>query len=424
MAKIATEANEELSPESQAYLARRPKSERSGIGQFLTPRTLRERLVDHVPFSPGDKVLDPGVGTGEFLRTCSDRVRGLELHGWDIDPQALVVARELVPEAKLENRSALEVDAPAEFDVVIGNPPYFEIRGIDPDVRRRYQSVLAGRPNIFSMFFQVGLDALKPGGHLGYVVPPSMNNGAFFAALRAYIVKESEIEFLEVYSDKLLFQDAQTAVQLIVLKKGRQSDRYMVDLGVLGNSPRHRILFSENPESVRSLYQGRSTLWHLGYEAVTGKIVWNEHKSALRDEPEEGTVPLVWAHNITDSETIELTTEHPKKKQYVISGRGELGPAIVVNRITGSVGSGSLRCALVPDGMQFAGENHVNVIKRRSGATPLLDLADVLAALRHDGVNERVRLLTGNTQLSATELTHWLPLDVPKGSAAGRGDYG
>lgn len=35
----------------------------------------------------------------------------------------------------------------------------------------------------------------------------------------------------------------------------------------------------------------------------------------------------------------------------------------------------------------------------------------VLDSLRRPGVAERVRLLTGNTQISARELTHLLPLE-------------
>jgi len=89
-----------------------------------------------------------------------------------------------------------------------------------------------------------------------------------------------------------------------------------------------------------------------------------------------------------------------------------VGPAIVVNRITGSVGSGSLRCALIPEGMEYVAENHVNVIIPRQGADQLATLDEVLNALRSPNINERVRLLTGNTQISATELTHWIPLDV------------
>jgi hypothetical protein len=89
-----------------------------------------------------------------------------------------------------------------------------------------------------------------------------------------------------------------------------------------------------------------------------------------------------------------------------------VGPAIVVNRITGSVGSGSLRCAMIPNGMDFVGENHVNVIVPQPEREQLVDWDLLLSALRKPEINERIRLLTGNTQVSATELTNWIPLDI------------
>lgn len=401
-----------LSPESVAYLARRPKSERQKIGQFLTPRGLRDRLVERIPLTAGDRVLDPGVGTGEFLRTCADRVGGLELHGWDIDAQALSVARTLVPEANLEMGSALTREAPGAFDVVIGNPPYFEVRGLDPFLRHKYRAVLSGRPNIFSMFFQVGLDALRPGGYLGYVVPPSMNNGAFFSALRTFILENSSVEYLEVQSDRYMFEGAQTAVQLIVLRKGKGTNQYTADLGALAGSSRPRRLLTENAEAVRSLYVGRTTLWHLGFEAVTGTVAWNRHKQALRRTPGPGVVPLLWTHNISKSGEVILVEDHPKKPQYIEGVPYLLGPGIIVNRITGDVGGGRLRCAFVGPGAPFVGENHINVIRPRRGVQQRVGWSDLLTALQVKGVNDRLRMLTGNTQLSASELTHWLPLDA------------
>ena len=44
--------------------------------------------------------------------------------------------------------------------------------------------------------------------------------------------------------------------------------------------------------------------------------------------------------------------------------------------------------------------------------TPLINLEEVLKLLRKSGINEKVQKLTGNTQISCVELTHFLPLDI------------
>jgi len=408
----ATSSNLDLSPASTEYLRRRPKKERSPLGQFLTPRVLRETLVSNVPLTPGMRVLDPGVGTGEFLKTCLEFQPDLRLFGWDIDHPVLSVASELVPEAQLELRSALDPWHGEKFDLVIGNPPYFEMRNLDPATRSDFSKVISGRPNIFALFFEAGTRVLRDGGYLAYVVPPSMNNGAYFERLRTFILENYSIEFFKVYDDPFMFEDAQTAVQLIVLRKGFQSENHWLDLGEASNSPAHRKIFVEDLERFREAFRGRPTLQSLGFQAVTGTVVWNSRKVDLRKMPSADTVPLIWAHNITSDRVFRLEVNHPKRPQYIEETRSLRGPAIVVNRITGSVGSGNIRCALVPDGMSFVGENHVNVIVPQKNSTPLISWDQLLDALRAPGVNERVRFLTGNTQVSATELTNWIPLDI------------
>lgn len=393
------------------YLESRPKEERSPIGQFITPRNLREALVREVGLESGMRVLDPGVGTGEFLATCSGFADNLILEGWDIDNKAAEVAKHLVPNASIKVISALEQNFSEEFDIVIGNPPYFEIRNLEPSLRLKYQNVIGGRPNIFSLFFMVGLGALRKGGRLGYVVPPSMNNGAFFTKLRTYISNTSSITFLKVFDDSKLFVDVQTAVQLIVLEKGKSSKNFILDLGKLGKTGMERKIFVESPKNYAQEFENRTTLWNLGYEAVTGTLVWNKHKESLRSAPDKDCVPLLWAHNISEEREIQLNDSHVKKLQYVKSSTFLKGPAIIVNRITGSVGQGSLRCAIVPDGMKFLGENHVNVIRKRKGFSQALDWEQLLDLLRGPDINVRIQKLTGNTQISCVELTHFLPLD-------------
>ena len=381
--------SEELSSLTIDYLKNRPKEERSPLGQFITPKSLRDALLDQIELSPGMKVLDPGVGTGEFLYSCNARIDNLNLEGWDIDPQVVKVAKKLVPNAEIKIQSALDQGWEENFDVVIGNPPYFEIRNLDAKTRQRYKQVIGGRPNIFSLFFAVGLGALKPNGVLGYVVPPSMNNGAFFTKLRSYISQSASIEFLKVYTDSDLFLDAQTAVQLIVLRKGKTSSKHVIDLGKLAKSTEQREIFVEDTASFRNEFIDRTNLWNLGYKATTGSLVWNKNKNMLRNFPEKDSVPLIWAHNITTESDIVIDEGHPKKLQHILSKEFLVGPAIVVNRITGSVGQGSLRCALIPDGYKFIGENHVNVITKRKDITPLITLEEVLKLLRKTGINDK-----------------------------------
>lgn len=72
--------------------------DRKSRGQFMTPRSLRASLLDNLDLYPGIRVLDPGCGTGEFLRDVLDRQPTAQVTGWDSDQRILKCAEELVPE--------------------------------------------------------------------------------------------------------------------------------------------------------------------------------------------------------------------------------------------------------------------------------------------------------------------------------------
>lgn len=406
-----------LTAASRTYLEQRDPADRRALGQYLTPRPLRDRLLDRLAIDPDARVLDPGVGTGEFLRSVRERCPTARLIGWDVDPAVLAVARRVVPDARLELRSALDPAPAHEVDVVVGNPPYFQLR-LDASQRRRFAEVISGRANIFALFFHVGLDLLRPGGRLGFVVPPSMNSGAYFQALRDHICSRATVEHLEVHEDTALFEGARTAVQLIVLRKRAGSTdgastsahrRHVAGLGELAGGSVHRTLFCEDTTELRAAFAGGSTLWQLGYRAVTGTVVWNTNRPRLRLRPGPGTVPLLWASDIGDGR-LRRTDDDGSRPRHIVGVEPLRGPAVVVNRVVGAVGSGRLRAAPVAVDEPFVAENHVNVVLRRDDVEAVVGWRELVDLLRSPAVDDHVARLTGNTQVSATELTHLLPL--------------
>lgn len=399
-----------FSPATVEYLHRAGRDKQKRLGQYFTPARLRRAIVEKLQLQPGMRVLDPGVGTGEFLKSCAEACPNLELTGFDIDADAVAAARQVVPNATLTIRDALDPHDGDLYDVIVGNPPYYEIRK-SPELRKRYEHVIHGRPNIFGMFFVAGLSRLKPGGRLAFVAPPSMNNGAYFEKLRRYIVAHAEIEYLEIMRNAELFAGAQQTVQIIILHKGGSSKKYQFwrtfPDSETGQETR-RVIFTSAADSLNYYFTFSQSLHDLGYRATTGPIVWNQKKHLLREAPGRGIYPLIWSHNITDG-TLQFFENH-KRSQYVASEKPLTGPAILVNRVTGAVGGGSLRAALIPPGFQFLAENHINVVTPREGAVPAVNLDELLILLKSPTIHERVRALTGNTQISATELNHLLPL--------------
>lgn len=393
---------EELTPETIKYIKETELDHRKSLGQYFTPESLRNKLISYLPKRNGPKVLDPGSGTGEFLLSAKKYFNNPDLHGWEIDKKLVKISRELVPDAKIKHTDTLKEIDSQKYDFVIGNPPYYEFRP-NEELRKKYSEVINGRVNIYGLFVYKGIRLLKEGGYLAYVVPPSMNNGAYFSKLRKHIVKQCNIEHMQVQKMPNIFHKALQSVMLLVLKKGpNQKDYIFKKNGVM--------IFSSEADYLKKVFNKGVALCNLGYKVRTGKLVWNENKDLLTNKEEEG-VTLIWSHNITEQ---GLNLNNNKKPQFIKTKDYDIGPAVVVNRIVGRPGKGKIKAAFIPKGMKFVGENHVNVITP-SRQTNLIDLnhkiglKEILNQLNTREKTNILQSVTGNTQISKNELEKLFP---------------
>ena len=237
-----------------------------------------------------------------------------------------------------------------------------------------------------------------------------MNNGAYFANLRKYIVQNANIEHLEILRDPKLFHGALQSTMLFVLKKGKNKGNYIFNKNGI-------MIFSEKAEYLKKSFANKPTLKELGYKAKTGRLVWNQNRHLLTNNPEEG-VPLIWAHNITE-DGLKLPITKEDKPQYVKTLNYDIGPAIVVNRITGTVTSSKLKAGIIPPGVKFIAENHVNVIfcSDKSAQVNLgfktpraVSIKNIAEQLTSEKMLSILKSITGNTQISKTELENFFPI--------------
>lgn len=393
-----------LHPETVRYIMKSDPTKRASLGQFFTPRSLRERLLNRLPRLHKPRVLDPACGTGEFLLSARDYFVEPELYCWEIDEELAKIAEKVVPEAKVEVVNSLSKPFREEFDVVLGNPPYYEFKP-NGDIRAKYGEILYGRTNIYALFVYLGIRLLKPNGYLAFVVSSSMNNGAYFKRLRDYILKTCDIEYLEKIEDPYVFSDPKYAVnhtfQLLVLRKLNNTGRYVFRRNGI-------TVFTEKYVQLKEIFEKSYTLRQLGFRVQTGRVVWNQNKDKLTHNPEEGIL-LIWSHNIQKGRLV--LNNNPRKPQYIKwdASKADKGPAIVVTRVVGHPSRAVIEAALVPPGVSFVAENHVNVIYPPPG-TGMETLEDIVKQLNSNEVVSVVREIVGNTQVSKTELENLIPI--------------
>lgn len=395
---------EEYTKESIDYLKNTDIKKRKKLGQYFTPKSIRELLLSKLPKKYNADILDPACGSGEFLLSCKKYFKNPILYGFDIDKKLINISSKLVKNASIKNFDFLNIDInKKKYDYIIGNPPYFELK-LNEEIKKKYFDIIKGRVNIFSLFIKTGLDLLKDGGYLAYVVPPSMNNGAYFSKLREYIIKNSSLEYLHIIDGADNFHLANQKVMLIILKKtnSKKSSKYIFKKNGI-------TIFTEDKNFLNKSYKNTVSLKDIGYTVKTGNIIWNEHKEKLTNDKNNSTL-LIWASNINNGKIIIGYTKG--KPQYIKNISNDLiikSRVVVVNRITGSSKDINIKAAIVNE-KEFLCENHVNVIYMSKNANCNYSLEDIFKALQ-DKTNIKVmRLISGNTQISKTELERLLPI--------------
>lgn len=429
-----------LTKESKEYYESTDRKHRNAKGQFFTEDKVKELALKDISIPDKARVLENSCGSGEFIKAILEINPNIEIDGYDIEQGLVDICNNLYPSANVVLQDFLLMDHKPIYDFAIGNPPYFEMKKKDSEeLHKKYKSVLSGRANIYSMFFKASIDSLKHGGKLIYVVPTSMNNGSYFKNLRKFIIENCNIDDIVLLGDSG-FEGVQQNTMIIKLTKLHDDEtnngKFVFTTGKIS-------VFSTKCDRLRELSSKGQTLEQLKFNVYTGNLVWNQQKQFMSNDPTH--LPLLWASNIGDGCLVypnPSLTKHKEKGQYVSKYNTRLKVSkfelslkpylptpkkgvmlniepmtersIVLNRVTGAGSNAKIRAAIVDIPTGYYTENHVNYIVK--GKDCEYTLEELLESLRSDNTIEFIRMLTGNTQISKTELQKIIPFCLTKES--------
>ncbi|MFX1319783.1 MAG: Eco57I restriction-modification methylase domain-containing protein [Promethearchaeota archaeon] len=288
------------------------------IVDYLIRHTLSPALSEDPVRLLGEfTVLDPACGDGAFLtgvlRFLAEKVKSYpmdkqhlflrsivdSIHGIDVDPKALAQCQRHLEQVSnkllgvpadfsqriLLGNSLIQTDQHAQdvfgdalpkkfpvdwhrvypwvmreggFDAIIGNPPFLSIKSIEPElktyIRHRYRTVHQ-QFDILIPFIELGLDLLRPGGRLGYVISNKVLAADYGSVLRKTLVKNYVIEQMVDLSHLNAFEDAAAYPHLIVIRKPRIPDEVHQNRVQLPRPPSQPNDISKTNMAARSVPQ-------------------------------------------------------------------------------------------------------------------------------------------------------------------------
>jgi len=166
------------------------------------------------------------------------------------------------------------------FDLIVANPPYIRVQGLDKDKSEYYKKMFksaVGSYDIYVLFVEKFLPLLKDGGNMNFIMPHKWINSSFGKGLRE-ITNHNISQFIS-FGEYLIFDNAMTYTSLLMLHKEKQEKLKYIE-------------FVETPKTKE------------------------ERKELLKNDEKHEEVSQ-FLQNLTDKDFINLKTENLNSEPWI-----------------------------------------------------------------------------------------------------------
>ena len=205
------------------------------------------------------------------------------------------------------------------FNCIIMNPPYGKI-GIKSKERQLLRLVDIETGNLYTAFLWLSLKLLEHNGEAVAITPRSFCNGPYFRSFRQALFKMMTLRRIHIFdSRKKAFQEDDVLQENVIIHAAKSSDRaakkVMIstsvgtddDLITIREVDHDQLVQPDDTDAVIHIVPDEMahkigekmrgfdfSLPDMNLTVSTGRVVDFRAKAFLRDEPTEGTAPLIY----------------------------------------------------------------------------------------------------------------------------------
>lgn len=258
------------------------KNTTKSLGQYMTPWPIAEFMVSLISKPKSARILEPGAGTGVFLRV-------LKANGFNN-----ITAYEIDRKFRLDDigvkviyKNFLEVKPIEEFDVIIGNPPYVRWRNIPIEWREKFKRteywrrVINGLCDLTYAFIYHSVNLLKSDGELIFICPLFWLETLHGRNLRKHLAKRGYLDLVINLNEARIFKEVSSTIVIFKYIKGKKASRTKV-IEYESKKPVDKNILSRIKQLIQKLDSG-----HYVKEQVIrdGPLKAYFSSVALSDEP-------------------------------------------------------------------------------------------------------------------------------------------
>ncbi len=412
--------------------------------------------------------IDAGAGVGVLAAALCERIaalpkpRRVTAELYETDPAVLPVLRETINDCRellAQNGHDLTVNvhdedfvlrrptaslyAPspctAYADVVLMNPPYAKLAKDSPQARA-FAEIVHGQPNVYALFMAAAVELLRPGGELIAITPRSFCNGLYFREFRRWLLARMSLRHVHLFeSRRATFKDSEVLQESVITVAAKQTPQAAtVDVSsshgpdvedakltshaasIIIDDPSGACVIrlpaaASDLDVMRVVEAWSRTFAERGLRISTGPVVTFRATRYLLDSADHpDAVPLLSIHNVRPFATVWPLEKGSKPVALrAVNGAAALVlPAqnyVLLRRFSAKEEDRRLTASpYLPTAAErlrtVALENHINYVTHRYRELRENEVHGLVAIFNSALLDRYFRVLSGNTQVNATEI--------------------